>query len=47
MKPGSQVPRMAMYLNDKGIIRIAARVSVYMHFMAKSLIIYVYVRLRT
>lgn len=37
MKPGSQGPRMAMYLNDKRIIRIAARVSALHAFHGEGL----------
>jgi hypothetical protein len=47
MKQGSQGPRMATYLNDKRISALPSELSFYMNLMAKSLIICVYVRLRT
>ncbi len=47
MKPGSQGPRMATYLNDKELSALPPEFPFYMNFMAKGLIIYVYVRLRT
>ena len=37
MKPGSQVPRMAMYLNDKELSALAARVSVLHGFHGEGL----------